>query len=366
MTCVNCLILTLECEWSQPHVPPTGLGVPQRPACETCRTAKTRCTRDLPSCSRCRNEGCPCLYVNRSRRTLKATTAASTRRPRTESSTISATIDPQTTYTSPYSRQTNRPRKDGPLHENAAADAARTATSSESLRLGDRLASRAELIRLTDAFFRHVYPELAMSFIHRGQLYRRLEEQTVSPLLLKCMAAASARFLGGGSMPYAADAEHPDGGLLPERWAREAKASIAQELDRFSISKLAGTLCIIHHEYCSGRIGSAWTWTSLATRMCIGMSLHTEPPPDAAVDWLERETRRRLVWATVCADAWGACGLSECTTFDPRTNEGCLPSNLIGWLKSWPADTPDETLQRELENTRCGAREERHAPGACP
>ena len=194
----------------------------------------------------------------------------------------------------------------------------------------DKLYSRAELTRHLDAFFKYVHPEMAMSFIHRGQLYRRLEEswagdkglsgQAASPLLLKCMAAVSARFLDD------ADASHPDGGMLPEQWAKEAKMAITLELDRFSISKLAATLCLIHHEYCSGRIGSAWTWTALATRMCVGMSLHLESPvktksgsrSDYPGDWTEGEARRRMVWATVCADAWSACGLSECTTFDRR------------------------------------------------
>jgi hypothetical protein len=31
------------------------------------------------------------------------------------------------------------------------------------------------------------------------------------------------------------------------------------------------------------------------------------------------------------------------------TNEGHLPPELIGWLKPWPRDTPDDILRHELK-----------------
>ena len=165
-----------------------------------------------------------------------------------------------------------------------------------------------------------------MSFIHRGQLYQRVEEGTGPELLLKAICAVSARFLTASDARQ--EFEASEGGEPADVWAREVRMEIAADLDRFSTYKLAALLCIIHHEYSSGRQASGWNLTALATRMAIGMDLHVEPPDEMPLSWVDRETRRRLVWATFCADIIGAGGLPECTTYGlDMVKDRALPSS---------------------------------------
>ena len=283
MQCHNCLKRSERCEWAESDlsspVASTSnfeIAIPV-PACEACKIAKARCSRESPACSRCREQFLECKYNSRKRR-------------RHHSSTLS----PFPTF-------------------NGGSPSVR------ELKTVDRLTSRLELDRLLDAFFRHVYPSSGMSFIHHGHLYRRVEDGSASTLLLQAMGAVSGRFIAHENRA------NEDGGELPARWAREARMGIIEDLDRFSTAKLATTLCLVHHDYNSGRIGSAWNMTALATRMAQGMGLHLFRSNETG-SWTAQETRRRLVWATFCADLRGSGGISEYTTYDFEPQHINLPS----------------------------------------
>lgn len=299
--CLNCQNVESVCEWPDSQNasgafssrtllgPPIHKGQRRRPACEACRVAKTRCSREAPACSHCRGEGISCVYPPRRCR---------------RASTFQSSLD-RDLGGLPYSSRATMEVPDPSPGTSSSPVLLPKLISTERL-----LASKAQVHLLVDTYFLNVYPELAMSFIHRSQLYRRLEEDSVPPILLKAICCVSGRFLDG------ADSQHPDGGILPALICTEVKAAIATELDIFSTAKLSAALCIIHHEYCAGRMLSAWSLTALASRMAIGMGLHRQPPEKARL--VESEMRRRLLWATWCADSWGASGLGECTTFDPK------------------------------------------------
>ncbi|ORX33725.1 hypothetical protein BD324DRAFT_196210 [Kockovaella imperatae] len=346
--CIKCLTVGVECEWAT--TPPTTInhhqhhgagrsgsdgisfaaggpfhGLVKLPACDTCRLAKTRCDRDYPSCQRCKLEKLQCVYSHWRKRRNRGHSAS------TVAAGAAVVLFPAPPSFDDIGNQRS-PVSAGPSQINSREHSHPSTATSPSI-LGDRLSSRSELEKYLDAFFRHVHPEMTTSFIHQGRLFEELEETwsspslysgssrgISSPLLLKCMAAASGRFLPD------ADNSHPDGGNLPAQWAQEAKMALTLDMDRFSISKLAATLCLVHHEYSSGRIESAWTWTAVASRMCIGLGPHNICRPDISIsqggvdeyesDWIQNESKKRLVWATVCADAWTACGPAECSTFD--------------------------------------------------
>ena len=195
---------------------------------------------------------------------------------------------------------------------------------SRSPRTEDPLASRQQVNMLIEAFFSHVHPVEAMSFLRRGQLVRDIREALASPLLVKAICTVSFRFL-----PNNAEFTHPDGGCLPERWGQEIKNEIMADTDRVSMSKLASILCVIHHESNSGRVLSSWLLISLAARMALAMGLDRSPESDPASvqsPWISAEIERRLMWSVVCFDALGSAGFDK-YRLCPEQLEIPLPSS---------------------------------------
>ena len=186
--------------------------------------------------------------------------------------------------------------------------------------LNDKLASKQELWQLLDTYFTHVYPVQAMSFVHKSQLYRRVEEGRASPLLIKSMCAVSARFLPS------ADKQHTEGGYLPSVWCQETKIGIILDTDRFSFSKLAAILCILNHDFNCGRTGSAWVFVAIAVRMARAMGLNVEST-DPNLPFIEKETRRRLIWAIFCADCSCSAGWPEYMLLEADEMQVYLPSD---------------------------------------
>ena len=172
---------------------------------------------------------------------------------------------------------------------------------SSSLQLDTILGPGIPLHALVDAFFTHVHPTQAMSFLHHGQLLRDIKEGSASPLLIRAICTVSLRFLDS------ADREHPDGGTLAAKWAEETKMWLVSDTDQVSLSRLAAMLCIIHHESNSGRLLSAWQWVALAARMALAMGLDSSRfMAHSSCPWVTREIARRLMWSTVSADALGS------------------------------------------------------------
>jgi hypothetical protein len=107
--CANCERLSIACspaegnsQRSSPsssvtnHEILTEAGIDRRRAfraCEACRSAKTRCTAELPRCHRCINRSLECLYlhkaapqwVNRTRRNTKVRGSVDNRQPSADS-----------------------------------------------------------------------------------------------------------------------------------------------------------------------------------------------------------------------------------------------------------------------------------------
>lgn len=200
-----------------------------------------------------------------------------------------------------------------------------TRSGSDPLSMNDKLAPKQELWQLIQAFFIYVYPIQAMAFVHRAQLTRQVEEGRASPLLLKSICAVSARFLPN------ADPDHVEGGASPATWCRETKASVVADADRFSTTKLAAVLCILNHEFNCGRTGSAWIFIAIAVRMARAMGLNVETS-DPSMTWRERETRRRLMWSTFCADCFISAGWPEYTLITADEVRIFLPSDETSYV----------------------------------
>ena len=273
-------------------------SVSRTSACERCRVAKARCSQERPTCARCLSHSLVCVY-DRIKSKSKERRSGSGRRGSSSQATLSPEgpstyeVKPALTHGKRPRTRSNSPVFDGPRY-----------TRGDPLSLNDKLASKQELWQLLNAYFTYVYPVQAMSFIHKSQLFRRVDEGGASPLLIKAMCAVSARFLPN------ADRSHAEGGPQPSAWCQEAKIGIILDTDRFSLSKLAAILCILTHEFNCGRTGSAWIFVAMAVRMARAMSLNIEGT-DTELPFVERETRRRLIWAIFCADCFCSAGLPE-------------------------------------------------------
>ena len=243
-----------------------------RKGCLTCRQRKVKCDERLDVCERCAKLGITCEW------------------PRKDVPDSAAPHDESLTDHHEHRSQ--------PLTAEAAASARRQTTPN-----GDDTHSDMDCI---DAYYRFVYVQPGLSFLHRATLMRERDEGRLSPILLASIRLCAGRYLAG------ADKTHSDGGLRHYELAQNVKQSILADTDRFSTVKLAALLNLLTHERISGRHGSTWLLLSLASRMCLAMGLNRES--DAHLSWVSCESRRRMVWATYLMDAFNSSGHREFAT----------------------------------------------------
>ena len=171
----------------------------------------------------------------------------------------------------------------------------------------DRPPSRAEILKLVEAFFIHVYPTQANAIVRRADLLPNIQHgASITPLTL-AICANAYRFTDS------ADSLHPDGGELPRQWAKHAMYGIMDTADDFSTESLTTILLLAIHESNSGRHHSVWLLVSMAVRMAYGMRLHTNTSEGPVKSWIEIEVRNRLMWAAYCADRFSGGGMGEYT-----------------------------------------------------
>lgn len=202
----------------------------------------------------------------------------------------------------------------------------------------DPLTSRSEVTTLLTAYFTHVYPVQAMSFVHRAQLFRQLEQGQAPPILVKALCGLAARYLPG------ADQSHLEGGTQAAIWMQEVRVALMVDTNRFSTAKLAATLCVLQHELNCGRTISAWMFVALAARMALGLGLNVE----SSHPWIEQEQRRRLMWSTYCADSFCASGWSEYSLLSNVPLRIYVPSDEMSFLLG--QETPGRFLDDVIDS----------------
>ena len=212
---------------------------------------------------------------------------------------------------------------------------------------------RGRLHELIGAFFNHVYPVQAMSFLQQEQLLRDADNGSASPLLLKAICAVSYRFL------LEADNSDPDGGPIAAKWTTEVKHEIIETMDRITLSKLATILCILHHESNSGRMLSSWYFTALASRMALSMGLDsvaltTSTKAYAASPWVTQEVARRLMWSTLSFDALGSSAFDKYKLIHTDIDIP-LPASEHCFQRGTPPATPSVSLKESATHKSPGS-----------
>ena len=285
------------------HPYPSRYTITRSSACERCRLAKSRCSRDRPHCERCSVRKEKCVYLADQYRgdPVRSKSASHVCSPDSSSHHLSDRFLGSSTDVHLREGPSSSPLDTTllPIPSTVETSLHESPSPTEA-----RLSSKLDLSQLLTAFFTHVYPTQGMSFVHRAQIFRMVEEGQASTLLIKSMCAVAARYLPN------ADKTQVDGGDLPSNWCQAAKIGILTDMDQLSTSKLAALLCILRHEFNSGRTQTSWMLTALAVRMtrALGLSLELDDPN---VSWMDRESRRRLMWATFCADSFSSGGWPE-------------------------------------------------------
>lgn len=181
------------------------------------------------------------------------------------------------------------------------------------------ISSSLELDRLISTYFHHIHPIQANGFLHRPTIERQIQEKSASPLTIKVICAVAAS--------YSRTGHNSNHSKDPERWVQEVKNALMCDTERIGYPKLVATLCLVQHEFGAGRNTSAWTFTALAVRLALAMGLNSETAAQSSADPLEREQRRRLMWAAYACDSICHGGVDDYVLVDANSIRVPLPSS---------------------------------------
>ncbi|KAE8392540.1 fungal-specific transcription factor domain-containing protein [Aspergillus alliaceus] len=326
-----------------------GLAVPpnldtETPACLSCRSRKLRCSRDIPSCTRCQRLGVACHYDYTKNKPGVKIGIIQTLTQRVESLEVqlkaltaqhqavsgipspASTVQDVTALRSLISSMMEEWRENNSLSagsQRSATDqalgSAETALSQEAPDTtmvaprkrpclenrdsGDK-SSRAELPpdnlmnSILDAYFSVVHPFIPI--LHEPLFRSRLRDPAERPKLIPLLHA----------MMWLQS--HPDA------LQRSRDIVVLSGIDSLSVESAQSLVIVVFVHICDGNAGKAWPIVGTLCRAVVYMGLHNEPDegyhrgpcvqpfnclPSARV-WTEMEERRRVFWNVFLLDRW--------------------------------------------------------------
>lgn len=167
---------------------------------------------------------------------------------------------------------------------------------------------------LCEVFFEYIYGQSYL-LLHKPSFMRKLKEGLVPPVLTLAVCAISARF-----------SNHPKLNTEPaflrgEDWAKVAGQIALSRHDQPNITMVTVFLILGLHEYGTCHGGRSWSYGGLALKMAYALQLHREleydpmapsDPGDKStrrpLSFLDREIRRRTMWACVLQDRFVSSG----------------------------------------------------------
>ena len=154
-----------------------------------------------------------------------------------------------------------------------------------------------------------------MSFLHQATFLRQWHTGTVNLSLLKIVCGCALRVFSTSQT----DNDRAD------EWMREAELDALQNLGDLSIPRLqALTLLAFYELTYHVHSKKALMLLGLAARLAFAKRLNYE---DETLSVVERESRRRLMWAIFVLDKFCSGGLVELTLCPPEHMEIRLPCN---------------------------------------
>ncbi|KAI0396908.1 fungal-specific transcription factor [Xylariaceae sp. FL0594] len=316
-------------------------------ACIACRRKKIRCSGEKPACKHCLRSRIPCVYKVTTRKAAPRTDymAMLDKRlkrmedriikivPKGEQDSSAGTVvrgvvKPVLPGSLAQSKQSGKKRMAdeafGAELEHWARGSTRPRIDSSgrpsSLQVQEAEESKllfegAESLppkdlqeHLAEVFFDNIYGQ-AYHLLHKPSYIRKLKAGTLPPVLVLSVCAVSARF-----------STHPRFALTNnfirgEEWAAPARDIVIRRYEWPNITILTCLLLLGLHEFGTCHGGRSWSLGGQATRMAYALQLHKDleydpmrPSPSTQLSFIDREIRRRTMWACFLMDRFNSSG----------------------------------------------------------
>ncbi|CAK7220298.1 hypothetical protein SBRCBS47491_004140 [Sporothrix bragantina] len=203
----------------------------------------------------------------------------------------------------------------------------------------EALPSRELQEHLAEVFFEHIYGQ-AYHLLHRPSYMRKLSAGTLPPVLILSVCAVSARF-----------SSHPTFGNVPnflrgEEWASHARDIVTRRYEWPNITILTCLLILGLHEFGTCHGGRSWALGGQAIRMAFALQLHKDLerdpfplPGGAPLSFIDREIRRRTMWACFLMDRFNSSGTDRPTFVKEESVKIQLPIKEKYFLLDMPGST---------------------------
>ncbi|KAH8910015.1 hypothetical protein BR93DRAFT_447332 [Coniochaeta sp. PMI_546] len=354
-------------------------------ACIACRRKKIRCSGEKPACKHCLRSRIPCVYKVTARKAAPRTDymAMLDKRlkrmeeriikivPKSEQESITANVTravvkpaiPGTLTAGKssakkraadeafgpdldhWARTPSKSKLDGP-HKPSTLLVQEAEESKLLLEGGDALPSKEIQEHLAEVFFENLYGQ-AYHILHKPSYMRKLRAGALPPVLVLSVCAVSARF-----------SNHPKLNSQPnflrgEEWAAAARDIITKRYEWPNITILTCLLILGLHEFGTCHGGRSWSLGGQAIRMAFALQLHKDLDYDplrmggrAQLSFVDREIRRRTMWACFLMDRFNSSGTDRPTFIREETLKIPLPIKEKNFQLDMPG--PTETLTGEV------------------
>ncbi|KAI1116987.1 fungal-specific transcription factor [Nemania sp. NC0429] len=349
-------------------------------ACIACRRKKIRCSGEKPACKHCLRSRIPCVYKVTTRKAAPRTdymAMLDKRLKRMEDRIIK--IVPkceQDTSVSSVVRGMVKPVLPGTLSQGKQAGKKRAAdeafgaelehwargssrprvdSSGKPTSLQVQEAEENKLLfegaeslppkdlqeHLAEVFFDNIYGQ-AYHLLHKPSYIRKLKAGTLPPVLVLSVCAISARF-----------STHPkfimtNNFLRGEEWAAPARDIVIRRYEWPNITILTCLLLLGLHEFGTCHGGRSWSLGGQATRMAYALQLHKDleydpmrPEPSSQLSFIDREIRRRTMWACFLMDRFNSSGTDRPMFIKEETIRIQLPIKEKLFQLDMPGPTED-------------------------
>ncbi|KAF2166249.1 hypothetical protein M409DRAFT_66731 [Zasmidium cellare ATCC 36951] len=333
-------------------------------SCVECRTSKTRCSGQKPTCARCHEKSLSCTYEDDSEPAWKQRVAVSVsnsenQAPSTDSGLADAEMTPESVV-SPARKIETPVASIGLASPGQPTNTQPPNPFSDDLSwlVAQHLPEHTRTRILVERYFANVHHLRCFAFLHKPSFLQKLDNDANknhdSNALLHIVCALGALF-------YAVEYETSRNAALPinlpinpidagKHWASHAQTLILARLDKISVEALMAAVLLHDYEIRMGNYSNAFMLSAITARMAQALQINLEHStdvlcretgsgPSASV----KESRRRLMWCCYITDSLVGSGIDQLTLIDEADIKIQLPCNERNFVLEEPCIT--ETLE---------------------
>ncbi|EKJ71167.1 hypothetical protein FPSE_08673 [Fusarium pseudograminearum CS3096] len=356
--CRNCERLQLECvddDGSKSgsrrgSVPVSLRKIRTYRSCTSCRVSKTKCDGDRPRCSRCCARNLECQYDGGSaprwaRNLSKAPTSVS------NEEELESSIDASSVTGDSFRSPSLLQSRDTDVAASHRSDTRATSAVDPPIDFSDDtelsiyswlvssdLPSANNIRTVVDHYFANIHPLRCFAFVHRPSFTRQLDkgfESEDERALLHIICAQGAKFY---ALSVNVEDHDAKAGLIRaagNSWAQKAELLVLTNFGKISVQRLMTCILLYDFHFRLGEYNQALMLSGLAVRMAHALQLNVEFSPDilcaeaneSSPPAVEKESRRRLMWACYILDAWTGSGVDQLTLLREADIKIQLPCN---------------------------------------